>query len=454
MLGVLTCCYPAPAITQFTGAVGSNWEDAGNWSAGLPTTSNAPFIPVSIPVVFINSFQPTADVDCRTFLFALPSARLVMSGSNKIQNLDNSGFIACGSDTNIGELRWVTGTMVGTFSTDKFTSPNVGVNVVQLGEPNGSGTWIMSGTSNFLADYKIVLSGFSSQIQAGTMNVSGSSLVRAGGGVMRNDGTIFVYSGTNDLGSVNNQGFIYHAAGDTKINANTYFPDQLTGGWAIENGFLRFQTAFKSLNGPFYYLGGTVIRQDGGNVFAPLDTVKNRLEIHAGRSIETGATILNLANTSWTTIFSGGALTAPSIKLSGVADYGGTVTGSTTILNGGVLNGLSYAKGNLTNEAGGMFKPGNATLVPFYVDGLVTLKAGSTTSFRCQGPSAGQYDSLVIDGNANLGGTIVTVPLSALPIGGQVTLIEATGSITGKFENFVSADSRWYIAYEPNKVLL
>lgn len=443
------------AATQFLGGVSANWEDAGNWSNGLPSGSNSPIIPSSIGVVFLNSFQSVSNINCQTFLFALDQSRLILTGdSNYIKQLDLSGFFLGGGAT-IDELRWVKGTMVGVLSSKLFNTPNVGANEGYLGEINGSATWIMEGTSNFRSAFTMRYSGFTFVVQAGIMNVLGSSLQIvphfSNSYTFRNDGTINIQGGTNNLGPVVNQGTIAVNSGDTTINiANAQ--QEIRGSWFVNAGILRFTSFPKAIVGSMEIGPALILGPNGQYGLSQVENIWSNVLVRGGGSLDAGPVTVQAPST--VVIQPGCNFIAPSIKVNGLLQMDGSSLGAMDIQPGGTLVSTGTHNGILNVHGGASFWPGGTTLDDFYVFEDVTLMPGSVTHFNVKGANPGQYDRVYTPKKAVVGGTLRTIPLSGMPIGSSVPLVEAAGGIAGKFSDFITADSRWYLDYEPTRVML
>ncbi len=80
----------------------------------------------------------------------------------------------------------------------------------------------------------------------------------------------------------------------------------------------------------------------------------------------------------------------------------------------------------------------NADLQPINVKGNYTQNAGGTLQLHVAGASPGQYDSLNVDGNAALGGTLQLISLGFQPkAGDHLTLVITGGVVSGRFAQFV-----------------
>jgi fibronectin-binding autotransporter adhesin len=122
-----------------------------------------------------------------------------------------------------------------------------------------------------------------------------------------------------------------------------------------------------------------------------------------------GTTILSGANTYvGGTVINAGTLTVSGPQALGVGNL---------VLNGGILN---------------------ADPQPINVRGNYAHNAGGTSQLQLAGANPGQYDSLVVGGNAALNGTLQVLSLGFSPkAGNQLTLVSTGGVVSGRFARFM-----------------
>jgi uncharacterized protein with beta-barrel porin domain len=96
--------------------------------------------------------------------------------------------------------------------------------------------------------------------------------------------------------------------------------------------------------------------------------------------------------------------TAGAISLNG-----GNISATSITINGGSLNGVGTVTGNLNN---------NATVNPGFSPGVITINGdyaqGSTgvLNIEIAGTADGEYDQLIVSGQANLDGTLNVTPIA------------------------------------------
>jgi hypothetical protein len=140
-------------------------------------------------------------------------------------------------------------------------------------------------------------------------------------------------------------------------------------------------------------------------------------------------------------IFSDGILTLEN----------GGLSAASTVLQGGALRGAGMIDGTVVNA--GRVAPGRPQQNPFgkiQIDGDYFQAPAGVLVLEVASFVSGEYDELIIGGQASLGGTLIVdlAAADAFPVGQPLALISA-GSITGEFANvqFVNLSQPKCFAY-------
>jgi filamentous hemagglutinin family protein len=207
-------------------------------------------------------------------------------------------------------------------------------------------------------------------------------------------------------------------------NAST-FSNSLTisGGSLSGAGIVSISGPGGSLN----WSGGTMAN-GGGTFFLPAgrtgdlsgSLTLDRLFQNDGLLTLSGATIAGTGS-----LINNGTLIATSgthLNLSNIS------------LNGGMLTGNLLITANVSNQGGTVTpgaSPGALTINGNYVQG-----PGGTLVVELGGTTGGsQYDQLIVNGNATLGGTLnVTLVNGYVPVGGETfSVVQSSGVVSGTF---------------------
>ena len=143
------------------------------------------------------------------------------------------------------------------------------------------------------------------------------------------------------------------------------------------------------------------------------------------------------------------------------AESGGAVriksAGITTVTNTSVETNLTGTiMGDTLAIGSGATLSGNGL-----IDANYTQLSGGTMRFNVGGLTADtQFDQIVIDGNATLGGTLnVILTNNFVPVFGQTfEILQVNGTITGTFDigqySFLTGGLQWDVIYNPHSVVL
>jgi len=278
----------ANAATVFTGAVDNTWEDAGNWSAGLPdaaddvnfNTAATLASTATIRRLILDGAGDVLTIDAGGDLTGSASVALINTSAQLIVNngggytragtldIRNGGggiTINDGGFFSLGTLRAADGTLAISGSTADVTINNI--TTVDPATNDGNNNTFTANNANLtLNSATLNVSGLmqwdgASAINVGagsTLNFAGSGthvlsdgLVTAAGGVVQASG-----AGTQTLGDVisGDGSFVQNGTGTTTLSGtNTY-----SGGTTLSSGTLVLGDAAAAGTGAITLSGGTL----------------------------------------------------------------------------------------------------------------------------------------------------------------------------------------------------
>ena len=492
-LTAVTTCTTGHAA-DWTGAVSTNWFDAGNWSTNavpsgfepaiINTTSpNAPLISggsaSSISGLIGNAVgsngqvtvsgagsQWTTDltvgVNGRGTLNVLAGATVGSSspirlgsaiGSTGVINVNGSGsLLATGSDLQIGglgsgELNVLNGGTV----TSRFGS------IGQFGSATGTAT-VSGAGSTWTIDQLLTLGSAPGSLGTLTIEAGGSVLVNqvlngafsiAIGNGPGGTGNLTVIGSGSALTTPGRIGVGYFGNGTLNMsNGGTVTADSVllaqfagtrgtlnigaaTGTAAVAPGTLNTRTVTSAAG-----TGQIVFNHTASNyTFAPLIAGATSVTVEAGSTNLT-------ANNSYTgtTTLNGGTLLV----------NGSTASSQTTVHAAGTLGGSGTVGNTIIN--GGTLAPGNS-IGALNVQGSLFLSSASTYLVEIDPNGA---DRTNVSGTATLGGA--TVRVSSVSGAGSIirryTILTAAGGVTGTFGTVSSPNYVAMLSYNPNNVFL
>ncbi|MES2774993.1 MAG: hypothetical protein V4722_12455 [Bacteroidota bacterium] len=386
------------AQTTWTGNLNNDWNNAGNWSAGVPSAADD----VTIPSTTKDPGISVAGAVAKS-VTVLVDGRLAVSfaGTLTINGATTQGILNQGIIVNSGSI------IVG--------------NTSAVG-PTG------------IRNEYLITNQFGGQIQVERATATGIYLTATA--FINNDGTIGV-GATVASGSTG----IYNAGAFTNNEAGQVYIDRVseglenTGTTGLFNNFGTLSIGSK--------VGGSNIPYGISN-HAPFNN-KTTGQVHINRvtkGINTGTSTFN--NDGTVTI---GALTSVTELIS--ADETGMFNNKTA----GTFNGTGMiAAARFTNIGG--------TLSPGYSPGKITFNASENFDSSMMeievngtGTAGVNYDQVAVTGTATLGGKLA-VSVNYTPANGnQVTIVSAT-AISGTFSSVTGLPAFWRVTYTATAVIL
>jgi hypothetical protein len=377
---------PPLTADSWTGASGGSWNTSTNWSAGVPTSSDAVTIGTASTTVNLNTGAAGAagslTIDSGDILNVSAETLTVSGATTNAGTLTSSGTTTIsGALTNSGTLN-ENGTMTvqsTTSNTGTLAIGNGGIMTVD-GNISGAGTLTLNSTGNFT---ELIL-GANVTLSGGTLTLSNNS-----------QNYIF---GTTSPDQLTNQETIQGAGqighgqmalvNSGTINANA------SAGMTIDanDGFTNTGTV--EATGATLILQSMSMSNTGGTITA------------------TGGGIVNVSST----VVTGGAVTtsgASKLQLNNATIGGATITNSATGTIE-IASGTNALGGTINNAAGGLLEIDNGAVLylqPGTYSQLGTVQLNST----------GNFTELVLGGNVTLsGGTLTLSNNSQNYIFGQV----------------------------------
>jgi autotransporter-associated beta strand protein len=307
----------------------------------------------------------------------------------------------------------------------------------------------------------------------GNLTVTGSTSVgvaATGGGVMINNNSGAVISGntgilvTNPSGEVEvvNDGTIT-GTGGIAINAST------SAGFTLINfGTINGQVLFGPGQSKVILVTGITpspVKGGGAN---------STLELAGGSQGEVNLSdfpnfgMLDKVGGGFWTLTGSGAFPGGTNIENGTINLLGTLTSNVRIQPLGMLTGTGTIVGNVTNF--GIVQPGlavgiiNPTTTPgtLHIAGNYAQQGLGQLVIEVGGHQPGQYSSLVVGGQANLGGELVLQQVNkgpSLSLGQSIPILIAPGGVIGKFSTVINPLTSNTVVlpevvYEPDAVVL
>jgi len=388
--------YGVAAQSTWTGAVNSDWNNAGNWSAGVPGAGTN----VIIPDVTNDPVISTAGAIARNITI-LSGALLTVnaSGSLSINGSFTDGFVNQGTVQNHGLINIGNTSAVGTRCLVNeslfYNNPGAQINIDRVGSgmravDNVGGTFTNQGS-----------------IHVGGVTEGGYGIYNAA--VFLNDGNAQInversVRGIANYGSFTNQAVIHlgSAAND--------------GAYGIENAGLT-----------------TVFNNNAGGLIT-VDYYHSGMYLFSGNFNNNGTVEINLTG-GVTKIF---------------YDQGFGMFNNHT---GGFFKCKGQVYSPVFNSNGGTLAPGNPM-------GIMMFSASENLSnniveigLNGTGIAGVNYDRIVVTGTATLGGTLALSVGFSPDDSHEITIVSAT-TISGIFSTVTGLPADWTIIYSSNTVKL
>ncbi|HIJ26789.1 MAG TPA: hypothetical protein HPP79_14105, partial [Gammaproteobacteria bacterium] len=378
-----------------------------------------------------------------------------LGGSNSVRTID-------GSLTNNGTINLTHDLTVYLYSSDVFTqhgTVDLGADTtltVQYGTMVVGSDSIFTGTGDINFADTTALNLDSDFISAHTMAASGTLTIGstdATAHTFENDGTLTLTGDSisstinlNNDGTLNidsyytyvDGGFHNATLGTTNIGNSTAYLNKLSLSSAsglTNDGTINITSNYSSSNGygELEVTNGTLINNGTIHIFQGAGGVNtNHLIDGAVNNTSTG--LIDIDHNLTVTNFGSSITNSGTIDIASGATA--TLSGSGTMLindiGATIQGGGSVTVDMLTNS--GTIGPGNSagtlTINGDFVnnsDGVINLEVGGTNS--------GEYDQLVVNGNATLGGTLNISILNGFTPGSAFTLklLDVSGSVSGIF---------------------
>ncbi len=431
--------------TTWTGTVSTDWNTAGNWSAGLPDADDH----VSIPLRTNNPVISMAGAIARSMTISTGGILTIqlagtLAVDNGAQGISNSGTVQNSGTITTGAA---SGTSAYGIRNDAVFNNNPGgqINIdraTSYGIYNNAGTFTNQGTITIGAtagtgNYGIQSVATFNNNTGGQINIDrwGNSGIYISNGTFNNQATINIGGLTTggSYGLQNAATFNNNTGGQINIDRTT-----LRG---IYNTLGTFTTQASINIGATATVGAYGIENTQG-------TFNNNSggDIHLDRSFMAGIyhnTTSTFANQGTITI--GGVVAITTLMSAS--------TGTFSNGAGGVLAGTgSLPAGNFTNAGG--------TLAPGYSPGKMTFNASedfssSTLSIEVAGTGVAgtNFDQVAVNGTATLGGTLALSITYTPANGDQMTIVSAT-TLSGTFGSVTGLPANWFVNYTSTAVIL
>ncbi|HWB13177.1 MAG TPA: PKD domain-containing protein [Pirellulales bacterium] len=407
---------PAGTTDYWTNPAGGDWNAAGNWSNGVPTSHDNALINVpALSGTVLISGGENVSVQSLTVGSAPGFNTLAIEGDSTLSIDQGVGTALSGDATialGVDPTSWGKILFDGTAVSVEGVTITFGINSSnQIAiDPTGAGDSVL-----FL---DATLNGIEGELTAGA--ASDAIINDADSSITSDFGLVI-----DPAGTFTNHGAVIVSGGSLVVSPQggiTNFANGvLTGGtWEVDAGTLELTGDDIRTNDATINLGGgqLTVNAAGDSALANLDDndVQGSLNINSD-TFTTNA--FNFTNAGTVTIGPGVTFVAPAGftytqvsgttaiengTLDGAAGGGGAGAGSgngNVVINGGRITGPGTIADNLTIN-GGTFAPNGVVAI----NGNYTQHSGGTLSLLLRGTADGQFDQVTVDGVATLGGTL------------------------------------------------
>jgi hypothetical protein len=477
--------------TTWNGAVDSDFNNSGNWTAGNPTSTcdaviggTTTFTVTMASGVTVNSLTMNGTAGVQTLNIFGQSANTNLVATNGIVNGAHGAIsldcpvagcfggpagapavdVRASTLTNAGSLTVTPAASGGGGFAGNVTNNGlmqINGSAVHRGATGPTATLLNQGTINLATGTVLTSSGSScGATTVAVTNGLGGSIVATG------SGTLSVVDYTQGAGTTTGTTPVTVPCGTLAYTGSGASSVLATGGFNLSGTLqpaqsLTISAASANTNAVatsgFSNAGAITLDCPGGGCAGGPGGAP---QINVGSSTLTNSgTITVTAAASGSGGFTGNFTNTGTLQINGSAQTSGGLAfnqtaGTTTVANGKTLNvsgsagGLALAGGTLNgtgtvtgsptavNNTGGHVAPGTSpgtlTLIGNYIQG-----AGGSLDVDVNGTSAGQFDKLAVTGNVTLGGTLALLPsagyvASSAP-GDSVAFLTYTGTRTNPF---------------------
>jgi len=343
------------------------------------------------------------------------------------------------------------GTYVGVLSgTGSVTKAGVGTLTLSGANTYSGTTTVNAGTlagdtaglqGNIANNAAVAFDQATAGTYAGVLSGTGS-VTKAGAGTLTLSGAN-TYSGTTTVNAGTLEGTTASLQGNIANNAAVTFDQAVNGTYAGSmsgtGSLTKSGTGTLTLSGINTYSGGTTINQGtlSGDTASLQGAITNNATVtfdqtangtYAGAISGTGG--LTKSGTGKTILSGANTYTGDTNINGGILSVNGSIASNVFVASGGTLGGSGTIGGNVTVASGGIIAPGNSPGI-LTVNSL-TLNSGSITRMEINGLTAGtEYDQIVVNNTATLGGTLDLVFGYTPTANSRFTLIQAGNIVPG-----------------------